>query len=187
MSLPASTSLPLTGQEEAARGAEESEQRGAARLERAQGADFELRFRNINYMQGGLMMISDAALGNVDEQGRISGTPDEKVHSQSCYIVMLVDDELLAGRSGRFSTVDFRSHRIPRVCRSSYAAETLGCEEGFDAAELLRGFFAEARGLPVHGKDAYLQVTRIPLVGVTDARTLTIGSPLTLDLEVRRV
>ena len=141
-----------------------------ALVETKKDADFELRFRNIDYMQGGLMMVSDAALGNVDEQGRISGATEEKVHSQSCYIVMWVDDELLAGRSGRFNTVDFRSHRIPRVCRSSYAAETLGCEEGFDAAELLRGFFAEARGLPVHGKDAYLQVTRIPLVGVTDAK-----------------
>ena len=139
-------------------------------VEAKRDEDFELRFRNVNYMTSGIMMVSDAALGNVDEQGRNTGTPEEKVHSQSCYIVMLADGELMNGRKGRFNTLDFRSHRLARVCRSSYAAETMGAEEGFDAAELLRGFIAEARGIPVHGKDAYIQVTRVPLLGVTDAK-----------------
>ena len=93
-----------------------------ALIETKKDGDFELRFRNIDYTKGGLMMVSDAALGNVDEQGRVSSSTEEKVHSQSCYIVMWVDDELLAGRTGRFNTLDFRSHRIPRVCRSSYSA-----------------------------------------------------------------
>ena len=68
-------------------------------------ADFELRFRSLPLMESGIMMVSDAALGN-----------------------------------------------------------------GMDCAELIRGFLAEARGIDITGKDAYIQITRVPLVGVTDFR-----------------
>lgn len=72
----------------------------------------------------------------------------------------MVDSDLLAGNMGKFNTLGFRSHRIPCACRSSYVAETLGAEEGFDAAKLLRGFIAEACGILLNGKDSFLQVTR---------------------------
>ena len=55
----------------------------------------------------------------------------------------------MAGRSGAFSVLDWRSHRLQRVCRSSYAAETLGLEEAADASQIQRGLLAELRGLPV--------------------------------------
>ena len=116
------------------------------------------------------MVVTDAALGNVDERGCVSGASTEKLHSQGCYAVLLADASMMAGLRGSFNVLDFRSHRIPRVCRSSYAAETLSAEEGMDAAELLRGFVAEARGYDVSGKDAYLQVARVSLVGVTHAK-----------------
>eukprot|EP00435_Cladocopium_sp_Y103_P054053 s1186_g17.t1 len=132
--------------------------------------DFELRFRRIPLDEAGIVVVTDAALGNVDEQGGTSGETCQKVHSQSCYCVMLADPGLLKGQKGTFSVLDFRSHRIPRVCRSSYAAETLGAEEGLDAAELCRAFVAEARGLPIYLKDGALHATRVPLVGVTDAK-----------------
>ena len=46
-----------------------------------------------------------------------------------------MDSELLAGREGGFSTLDWWSHRLQRVCRSSYAAELYGFEEGLGAEE----------------------------------------------------
>lgn len=51
------------------------------------------------------------------------------------------------------------------MCRSSYAAE-----EGLDAVELARGFLAEVLGVDVTRKDAWFQVTRVPLLGCTDAK-----------------
>ena len=82
-------------------------------------------------------MVTDAALGNVKENGSSQGSPAEKFFSQACYFVLLADDELMAGREGKFNILDARSHRLARVCRSSYAAETLGTEEDFDIGQLL--------------------------------------------------
>ncbi len=132
--------------------------------------DFTLKFRAVDYQKGGVLVATDAALGNVTQDGVVEAPVQERVHSQSCYAVMS-DEELMAGRKGYFNTVDFRSHRIPRVCRSSYAAETLGAEEGLDVGELVRGFLAECRGLRVDGKDA--------------RRTPTTGSPKILGLGPR--
>ena len=128
--------------------------------------DFALRFGRIPLEQAGIVAVTDAALGNVHSNGCTSCDSMNKVHSQSCYAILLGDKELVSGKKGRFSILDFRSHRIARVCRSSYAAETLGAEEGLDAAELAKGFVAEALGLPVH----HMLATRVPLTGVTDAK-----------------
>ena len=76
----------------------------------------------------------------------------------------------MQGTKGRFNTSDFRSRTIPRVCRSSYAAETLGAEEALDAGELCRGFVAELRNIQVGHKQGYVDVCRVPMVGVTDAK-----------------
>ena len=47
------------------------------------------------------------------------------------------------------NVLDWRSHRLQRVCRSSYASVTLALEEALDAAQLLRGQTAEIRGADV--------------------------------------
>jgi len=132
--------------------------------------DYEMTFKSVDFARGGILVVADAALGNVDSKGDSTGPPGTKVHSQSCYAVLLADAEMMRGKLGTFNTLDFRSHRIPRVCRSSYAAETLGVEEGLDAGELARGFLAEALGADVTRKDAWFQVCRVPLLGCTDAK-----------------
>eukprot|EP00913_Durusdinium_trenchii_P034313 g32105.t1 len=145
-------------------------QANKAVIDAKKNGDFFLKFGHIPLKEGGVVVVSVAALGNVDNNGCISGEPSKKVFSQSCYIVLLGDQALLSGKQGRFSVLDYRSHRIPRVARSSYAAETLGAEEGLDAGELARGFLAEALGYPAHHKNGYLLVTNVPLTGVTDAK-----------------
>ena len=116
------------------------------------------------------MVVTDAALGNVNASGCTEAMPAEKVHSQSCYAVLLADEQMMLGKHGHFNVLDFRSHRLQRVCRSSYAAETLGCEEGLDAAELCRGFIAELRGIEVASRTGHINVCQVNLVGVTDAK-----------------
>ena len=69
------------------------------------------------------MVVTDSSLGNVTFSGSAAAPPLDKVYSQSCYYVLLADQELMDGKPGHFNVLDMRSHRIPRVCRSSYAAD----------------------------------------------------------------
>jgi hypothetical protein len=128
--------------------------------------DFSLTFKPMDLSDAGLMVVTDASLGNVTKQGGAEGTTFEKVFSQSAYFVLLGDRELMAGREGNFSVIDSRSHRLPRVCRSTYGAELQGTEEAFDVGLLCRGWLALLKGLP------YVEAARdtIPLCVVTDAK-----------------
>eukprot|EP00439_Symbiodinium_sp_Y106_P030299 s2423_g3.t1 len=132
--------------------------------------DFEMTFQPIDYNRGGLVVVSDAALGNVKLNGSDDGTPAEKVFSQACAFVLLADDDLLAGREGKFNILDARSHRIPRVCRSSYSAETLGAEEAMDMGLLCRGFVAGVRDYLTVGKLSERSLDKVPLTLVVDAK-----------------
>ncbi|OLP79745.1 Copia protein [Symbiodinium microadriaticum] len=142
----------------------------AALVEFQKLRDFELRFQPVNPYTGGLMVVTDSALGNVMASGSATGAPLEKVFSQACYFVLLADEDLMQGRQGRFNIVDARSHRLARVCRSSYAAETLGAEEGFDVGQLCRGFLATVRGDSLHKQSVDQSLNAVPLTVVVDAK-----------------
>ena len=142
----------------------------AALAEFQKHRDFELRFQPVNPYTGGLMVVTDSALGNVLASGSATGAPLEKVFSQACYFVLLADEDLMQGRQGRFNIVDARSHRLARVCRSSYAAETLGAEEGFDVGQLCRGFLATIRGDSLHKQSVDQSLNAVPLTVVVDAK-----------------
>ncbi|CAE7480196.1 unnamed protein product [Symbiodinium sp. CCMP2592] len=129
-------------------------------------AHFTLTYRPVDVWKGGLVTVSDAALGNVNADKTVKG--NLKLFSQGCYAVLLADEELVKGRRGVFNLLNFRSHKIARVCRSSYAAETLGVEEALDAGELCRAFLAEVRGASLL-RDRR-SVYSVPLVAVTDAK-----------------
>ncbi|CAE7294222.1 RE1 [Symbiodinium natans] len=130
-------------------------------------SDFVLTFRNTNWQEGGLVAVSDAALGNVNSDG--SGE-DPKTFSQSCYAVLIGGPKLVEGKRDSFNLLDFRSHKLQRVCRSSYGAETLGVEEALDAAELVRCLVAEARGTDILKPGGQFAVCTVPLTVVTDAK-----------------
>ena len=74
------------------------------------------------------------------------------------------------GKRSVFNVLDFRSHKLQRVCRSSHGAETLGVEESLDAAELVRAMVAEARGIDILAPGAHYTVCAVPLTVVTDAK-----------------
>ena len=131
---------------------------------------FELIFRPVDYRTGGVVMVSDAALGNVQQKGSTTGEAITKVYSQACYFALLADMDLVEGRMGHFNVLDARSHRIPRVCRSTYAAETLSAEESLDVGQLCRGFIATARGFDMLGKAADVSTNMVPMTAVVDAK-----------------
>ncbi|OLP96995.1 Major facilitator superfamily domain-containing protein 6 [Symbiodinium microadriaticum] len=108
--------------------------------------DFELRFRPLDLRNAGILVVTDASLGNVTRTGAVGSQPLERVYSQSCYCVLLAEASLMRGEKGRFTVLDHRSHRLQRVCRSTFAAELLGVEEGTDAGQYCRGHVAELQG-----------------------------------------
>ena len=62
------------------------------------------------------------------------------MRSQGAFIVMFADEPLARhGRKGRFTVLDWRSRKIKRVVRSSFASETLSLADANDALQHLRG------------------------------------------------
>ena len=135
-----------------------------------QDSDFELVFSPVDLKTGGVLVVTDAALGNVDVSGFDESPSHKKVFSQTCYLIAFADGELMQGRTGTLVPLDSRSHRISRVGRSSYAVETMGFEEGVDAAQLIRAMLAELQGHPVDGRNLLKAVDKVPMLGVIDAK-----------------
>ena len=79
-------------------------------------ADFCLRFRPMNLEGAGILVVTDASLGNVTRSGAVGDKPLERVYSQSCYCILLAARSLMNGGTGRFTVLDHRSHRLQRVC-----------------------------------------------------------------------
>ena len=134
-----------------------------------QDPGFKLRFPPMSLDGAGILVITDASLGNVTRSGGAEGTIFTKVFSQSAYLVLVGDRDLMEGREGWFGVLDSRSHRLGRVCRSTFGAELLGSEEAFDAGIFCRGLFAESKGFEVLKSDESY-VCHVPLGVVSDAK-----------------
>ncbi|CAL1166460.1 unnamed protein product [Cladocopium goreaui] len=135
-----------------------------------QNCDFALRYVPMDLKRCGILVVSDSSLGNVTKSGSADGDVVERVFSQSSYCIMLADENLMNGRPGKFNLIEARSHRLGRVCRSTFAAELLGTEEGLDAGQYCRGAFAELMGYPLDREMAEKSMEQIPMQLVTDAK-----------------
>jgi len=137
-----------------------------------QNADFELRFQPLCLETGGFLAVSDASLGGVDEAGGVSRSSDlPAIHSQGAYCIMFADKSLARdGRRGLFNLLDWRSRKLRRVCRSSFAAETLALADSNDAAQMLRGALLDIMSPGINFKYWEERVGRWPLTLVVDAR-----------------
>ena len=131
---------------------------------------FGLTFKPLNMKDGGIVVVTDSSLGNVRQNGSPGEEPLERLYSQSCYFVLFVEKEMLEGKTGGFTVLDGRSHRLPRVCRSTFAAELLGAEEAFDIGQYTRGFMASILGYPLLSRHVDAATDAIPLCVVTDAK-----------------
>ena len=74
-------------------------------------------------------VFADASLGNLPDKG-----------SQAGYLVFLVDCE------GNAALIDWKSHKIRRIVRSTLAAETLSMSDAVDAAMLIASTWNEFTG-----------------------------------------
>lgn len=134
-------------------------------------SSFALRYLPMDLKSCGLLVVTDASLGNVCKGGSADGSVSDRVYSQATYFIMVADKNLMSGKPGRFNLVDARSHRLGRVCRrSTFGAELRSSEEGLDAGQYSRGVFAELMGYPMEHRSAELSAEQIPLQLVTDAK-----------------
>jgi hypothetical protein len=127
-------------------------------------------FKPLDLDGAGILAVTDASLGNVTKSGCAEGSLMERVYSQSAYFILVADRNLMAGKEGNFGVLDARSHRIPRVCRSTFGAELLGAEEGLDNGQFARGLLAMMLGYPMEGRYADGVMDAVPLMQVTDAK-----------------
>ena len=77
---------------------------------------------------------------------------------------------MLHGKQGAFNIFDARSHRIPRVCRSMYSAETLAAEEPMDVGQLCRGMIAMIRLKDLTEKEADAASNAVSMTTLVDAK-----------------
>ncbi|CAJ1414999.1 unnamed protein product [Effrenium voratum] len=102
--------------------------------------NFEMVFRPLDWEKAGIMVVTDAALGNVTRFGTDGAAPLEKVFSQACYFVLVADADLMNGKTGRFNILD------------------------------ARGFFASLKGKSVVGKEFERNIDTVGLTVVVDAK-----------------
>ncbi|CAE7697802.1 RE1 [Symbiodinium microadriaticum] len=96
----------------------------------------------------------DFTLSEADHNlGVMTGTPydfkerkakkaNSKVASQYGLLILIADRNCFAKGGGESSLLEWRSAAGKRVCRSTFAAETMACCEGLEAGQFVRSFLA---------------------------------------------
>ena len=114
----------------------------------------------------------DAAWGNadLDDDGDPQWTGDHRVASQIGSLTFMAHADCLGGPGGACSLVEWKSKGCQRVCRSTFAGETMACCDALEGSIFLRSLFLSM----IHGEiiseaeaGAY-----IPLHLVTDCKSL---------------
>ncbi|CAK0805201.1 unnamed protein product [Prorocentrum cordatum] len=94
--------------------------------------DAGLTIVGLDFLRAVLATFTDAAWATAQEN-----------LSQAGFMVFCADVRCLTSRGGAASLLDWRSHRIRRVVRSTLAAEAMAMDAGVDTAYFLRHLFAE--------------------------------------------
>ena len=87
----------------------------------------------------------DAAWGNVDPDVQEPEDPSwyggHQLASQLGSLVLIASKKVFSSGRGTFSLVDWKSKGSQRVCRSTFAGETMACCDGLESALFLRCLF----------------------------------------------
>ena len=108
--------------------------------------DCGLTLRRIEEKELAILAYHDAAWGNVEAEGTTQLDQEwqgnHTVASQLGSLTMLVERQALQGTPARFSIVDWKSKASARVCRSTFAGETMSACDALESALYLRGLWA---------------------------------------------
>ena len=129
-----------------------------------------------------ILVYHDAAWANAvasaDDQEFVPG--GHGIYSQLGHLVLMCDRRALKGDEVNPAVIAWKSHACPRVCRSTFAAETMASLEGWEDAIAFRAMLAGSlRGEPL-SEDAVRGV--VPIISLTDCKSLfdsvhRIGGP----------
>ena len=133
-----------------------------------------------------LLVFHDAAWANavptpenpeVDPEELHAGTG---VYSQLGHILIMTHRDVLEGKECKGMVCLWRSHACPRVCRSTFAAETMSALEGIEHALAFRAMLAGA--VCADGVSEKASRELLPVVAVTDCKSVydsvhRIGGP----------
>ena len=111
--------------------------------------------------QASIIVYSDASHANLRDHG-----------SQGGFIIFLY------GRNNNVCPIIWKSHRLKRVVKSAMAAETMALLEAAEHAMLIKTIIGE-----IHNIDA----TKIPIICITDSKSLYEASYTTNVLEDKRL
>ena len=93
--------------------------------------------------------------------------------SQGGLLTMLVDEGITSGVPSHYSPVAWQSRKLPRVCRSSTAAEIQTGSHAMDAHEFTKQMLIEwYKAEPIAPKDMDRALQKIQSVVVTDSKNL---------------
>ena len=114
----------------------------------------------------------DAAWANIPEYEENLDDADQK-YSQLGHITLIAHKNILEGETGEGLVACWKSHACARVCRSTFAAETMAALEGWRSAIAFRDVLLGCFGGP---RD------KMPIISLTDCKSLydsvhRIGGP----------
>ena len=153
------------------------ETNGVVRLAQ-KGKDYALQFPWLDYGldEMVLLVFHDAAWANaVPTEENPEVLPEELhpgtgIYSQLGHVLILTRRGVLEGRECGGIICLWRSHACPRVCRSTFAAETMSALEGIEQAMAFRAMLAGA--LYKNGVSEATSRSVLPVVAVTDCKSV---------------
>ena len=136
-----------------------------------------LKVQGLDLEDACLVVFHDAGWANADGSAR---DPDDlptdeqiqqhQVYSQIGQVIFLASREVLRSGRGRANLLDWRSHACHRVCRSTFAAETMACAEGLEMAIAIRGYWLEMLYGDVNLRK--IDAKELPILCITDCKSL---------------
>jgi hypothetical protein len=133
-------------------------------------ADTKLIFKHVagvRFEDLDVFSCADSSLGNVDDVAL-----GEKTRSQCGHVTGLATKPLYEVQAAHIWPLVLHSGTIPRVVRSTLAAETNGVLEGAETADYLRSLVAECRFCVKSAKELSTRRLEIRSVWFTDAKSL---------------
>ena len=106
-------------------------------------------------------LVSDAALSVRSD-----------LSSQGGFMIVACNEEVLIGKAVPYTLVSWRSFKLPRVCRSSLAAEAQACAMALDELMIVKVFFGMMLGPSKGIADSAELYGRGKCAIVTDAKAL---------------
>ena len=118
-----------------------------------------------------ILVFHDAAWGNAElEDPELDWEDGQKVASQIGYLICVIDEMCLGQAPGHLSVLCWKSHACKRVCRSTFAGETMAACEAMEAAIHFR---AHLLGLWSRRLTSEAQAAKeVPIHAVTDCKSL---------------